>query len=149
MKKGISIVSLGIVLIIFAIITGIVIMASSDYVDETRKAKFVAEYMIVENAINKYYDNNEAYPVKVENDAEAKTTLYISGSADKTQFTTNVSSVSLTLIDVSLLGCDDLTIGLGADDTDYYGVSSTGDVYYIKGFKYNDKVYYKMADSLT
>lgn len=149
MKKGISIVSIGIVLIILTIITGIVIVSSEDYIEEAKKAKFVAEYMLVESAVNKYYDNNQSYPVKLEDGSEVTTSLSISPSADKTQFSTSVSSVSLKVIDLSLLGYDDLTIGLGADSKDYYGVSSTGDVYYIKGIKYKDKLYYKMADNLT
>ena len=67
MKKGISLAAMGIIMIIITIITSVVVINSKSYVDEVKKSKFVTDYMLVESAVKKYYDNNEVYPIKNEN----------------------------------------------------------------------------------
>lgn len=152
MKKGISVASLGIVLIILSVVLGIVVINSNIYFNEVKKTRFVTEYILVEAAINKYYDNSGSYPTKKENNIESLAVLKASNNADEVQFGENFGEalvgIPLKVIDVSLLGYDDLTTGSGNSETDYYGVSEQGDVYYIKGVRYNNKVYYKVTDEL-
>lgn len=152
MKKGISIASLGIALIILSIISGIVVINSREYLNETKKAKFVTEYMLVETAVNKYYDNNGSYPIKKVGGVEETILLVASDDADKVQFGTTYGQasvgISLKVIDVSLLGYDDLTRGSGETDKDYYGISTAGVIYYVQGIRYNNKVYYMVTDAL-
>lgn len=152
MKKGISIVSLGIALIILTVIVGIVVINSKDFVNETKKSKFVTEYMLVETGVRKYYDDNQSYPIKIENETEKKVTFTAATYADLLQFgdkaNTALTGIELKVIDLSLLGFDDLTIGWGKTDTDYYGITDDGDIYYVKGVKYKDFLYYKVTDAL-
>lgn len=144
--------TLGIVLIILTIILSVVVIDSKDYINETRKTKFVTEYMLVETAVKKYYDNNQTYPILLEDETEKKITLSAENYADLSQFGDKVdvalAGMELAVIDLSRLGYDDLTIGLGETTTDYYGMTSDGDIYYVKGVKYKDMVYYKVTDDL-
>lgn len=153
MKKGISIASLGIVLIILSIITGIVVINSNEYVNETKKTKFVTEYMLVDTAVQKYYDNYQEYPSQKRNNVDSTIVLSAADEADATQFGDKFNEalvgLELKVIDVSLLGYDELTLGLGNDEKDFYGVDDDGVLYYIKGVRYNDKVYYLVTDDLT
>ncbi len=152
MKKGISLATMGIIMIIITIITSVVVINSKNYVDEVKKSKFVTDYMLVESAVKKYYDNNEVYPTKNENNKEKTIILYADSEAEETQFGDKLSAassgISLKVVDVSLLGYDEITTGIGSSELDYYGISDDGDVYYVHGFKYKDKVYYKVVDDL-
>lgn len=152
MKKGISIASLGIVLIILSIITGIVVINSNEYVNETKKTKFVTEYMLVQTAVQKYYGNFQEYPIQKQNSVDSTIVLSAADEADVAQFGDKFNEalvgLELKVIDVSLLGYDDLTIGLGNDEKDFYGVDNDGLLYYIKGVRYNDKIYYLVTNEL-
>lgn len=152
MKKGISIASLGIVLIILSILTGIVVVNSKNYIEETKRTKFVTEYMLVETAVKRYYDDNGVYPIQKQNEVESSIVLVASADADETQFGDDFGDalvgISLKVIDISLLGYDDLTTGWGESQTDYYAISNEGEIYYIKGVRYNGKLYYKVSGEL-
>lgn len=152
MKRGISIASLGIALIILSTITGIIVINSKAYLDEAKKSQFVTEYMLIKTAVEKYYDYNGSYPTQKQAGVDKSFNLVASSDADDMQFDDDfaqvVSGINLKIIDASLLGYDDLTIGVGKSETDYYGVSNDGELYYIKGVTYNDKVYYKVCDEL-
>lgn len=152
MKKGISVVTLGIVLVVLNIILGVVVLNSKSYLDETKKTKFVTDYMLVEMAIQKYYDEFQAYPIKLQNGSEAIITLYAKSNSDMSQFGDDynnaISGIELKVINVSALGYDDLTTGSGKSQLDYYGISDAGNLYYVKGMKYKDKMYYMVTDDL-
>ncbi len=152
MKKGISLVTLGIVLIIFSIITSIVVINSTQYFKNAEKSRFVADYMLVETAVRRYYDNNQTYPIKKQNNVDSTIVLVADDEADELQFGDKFGEaligLELTVIDVSLLGYDEVTTGSGDTETDYYGLSNDGTLYYVRGFKYNDKIYYRVTDEL-
>lgn len=152
MKKGVSLVSLGIVLIILSIIMGAVVVNSNEYLKNFEKSRFVSDYMLVESAVEKYYGNNQFYPIKKVNGVDETILLVADEEADELQFGNNIiearEGIELKVIDVSLLGFDSLTTGSGKIETDYYGLSDDGDIYYLKGFKYDEKIYYKVTDDL-
>lgn len=154
MKKGISLTALGIVIIILGLLSAVAVINGKEYIEDVKKSKFLTDYMLVESAVRKYYDENEKYPILTDEKGNNKSkTLVANFSSEKTQFGSYYSNalsrgIKLDLIDIELLGYDELTTGIGRSDNDYYGVYSDGQVYYIKGFKYNNKVYYKVVDEL-
>ena len=152
MKKGISLMALGIIIIVLIMITSVIVIDAKKYTDEVKKTKFVTDYMLVERAVKKYYDDNGEYPIKKENASDKTLTLVADFDAEETQFGQKLSQaksgLNLSIIDVSLLGYDELTTGVGKSEFDYYGIDSDGNLYYINGFEFDGKIYYKVTDNL-
>lgn len=152
MKKGISLTVLGIIIVILTMITSVIVIDAKKYTDEVKKTKFVTDYMLVERAVKKYYDDNGEYPIKKENTSGKTLTLIADIDAEETQFGQNLnkakSGLNLSIIDVSLLGYDELTTGTGKSEFDYYGIDSDGNLYYVNGFEFDEKIYYMATDNL-
>ena len=146
MKRGISVLSLSIVLVIMAIIASVIVVSTRDSIDNLNKVKFVTDYISVESALNKYYSFNDSYPLLDEISITFK-----SGAAE--QFdgeTVTNSTVQLYKLDVASLGLDELVFGNGSKEDDYYAISTeTGEVYYVSGFSYNGNTYYKVTEELN
>lgn len=152
MKKGISLTVLGIIIVILTMITTVIVIDAKKYTDEVKKTKFITDYMLVERAVKKYYDDNRKYPIKKENASDKTLTLIADIDAEETQFGQNLnkakSGLNLSIIDVSLLGYDELTTGTGKSEFDYYGIDSDGNLYYMNGFEFDEKIYYMVTDNL-
>lgn len=152
MKKGISLTVLGIIIMILTMITSVIVIDAKKYTDEVKKTKFITDYMLVERAVKKYYDDNGKYPIKKENASDKTLTLIADIDAEETQFGQNLnkakSGLNLSIIDVSLLGYDELTTGTGKSEFDYYGIDSDGNLYYMNGFEFDEKIYYMVTDNL-
>lgn len=141
MKRGVSLISVSVMIIVISIITAVIIINSTGYFSEISKTKFVTDFMQVQTATEKYYLNKNVYPVLGE------ITLEVAPNAQESQFENEELSgnaIVLQKIDVSLLGIDDLTYGTGIDERDFFAVSqNTNEIYYVAGFRYNEKIYYK------
>ena len=152
MKKGISLTVLGIIIVILTMITTVIVIDAKKYTDELKKTKFVTDYMLVERAVKKYYDDKGEDPIKKENTSNKTLTLIADIDAEETQFGQNLnkakSGLNLSIIDVSLLGYDELTTGTGKSEFDYYGIDSDGNLYYMNGFEFDEKIYYMVTDNL-
>jgi len=146
MKSGISLLSVGVVLVIMAIISSVIVVSTTDSIDNLNKVKFVTDYISVESALDKYYSFNDNYPL-----LDEISITFESGAAD--QFdgeTVTNSTVQLYKLDVATLGLDDLVLGNGDKADDYYAVSTvTGELYYVAGFPYNGSMYYKVTEELN
>lgn len=146
MKKGISVVSLVIVFAIMAIITSVIVISTRDSVDNLNKVKFVTDYISVESAVDKYYSFNGNYPI-----LDKINITFEKNSIDQFEGETITDyTVQLYKLNVEILGIDDLVLGKGNSDKDYYAVSLvTGKIYYVSGFNYNNQVYYKVTKELN
>ncbi|MBR5227812.1 MAG: hypothetical protein IKV94_04150 [Clostridia bacterium] len=146
MKKGISLVSLGIIVVILTIILSVVVITSSDSVNNMHKVRFVTEFIQVETATEKYYINNNIYPGSEKIQVE----FTASESNQFAEETIIDNKVNLLKINLSVLGVDEATYGAGESQEDFYAVSeTTGKVYYVKGFNYQDKIYYRVTEELN
>lgn len=146
MKKGVSLISLGIIVIILGLIASAVIIGSADALKSIDKTKFVTDYMAVEQAVTKYYSTENSYPTS------GTIILSLSGEYDESELegeTIQNGSVTLSKIDLTKLGVEVLTFGVEESADDVFAVSTTtGKVYYVKGFKHKSKMYYTVTDDL-
>lgn len=147
MKKGISILSLAIVIVVMALISSVIIISYEGSANNLNKVRFVTEFMTLESALENYYSMQGNYPVLEE------IILNITDTDDDTQFEGEINSdnkINLYKLDVATLGFDKLNFGMGKSDQDYYAVSLlTGKMYYIPGFEHNNIVYYRVTEELT
>lgn len=148
MKKGVSLVSLVVIIIIMGILAGIVVISGLESTQTINIQTFASEFLSVQNAADEYYKRYEKHPVVTEvllNTSEVD-------AGDLNQFENeNIvdGNISLKIIDISLLGIKDLEYGRFEQTKDVYVLSeNTGKVYYLQGAEYENKVYYTLTDEL-
>lgn len=148
MKKGVSLVSLVVIIIILGILAGIVVVSGLDSAQTINIQTFASELLSVQNATDEYYKRYEKYPVVTEvilNTSEVD-------ASDLNQFENeNIveGKIYFQIIDISLLGIKDLEYGSFEQTKDIYVLSeNTGKVYYLQGAEYENKVYYTLTEEL-
>ena len=135
MKKGITLVTLLITLIVMIVLSTTVVVSGVSAMNNAKKMKFAAELVFMQDTIQNYMRTHEnSLPVK-----------------DGVVAVQNLPEGEYYEIDMSLLGLIDTTYGnkLNADEKDIYVVSKTNnEVYYLKGLKIGNTIYYNLTDEL-
>ncbi len=148
MKKGISLVSLTIVIVIMAILAGVVVITAFSSAEATTLNTFAVEILNIQNAVDEYKLRYDKYPSSIEIEFD----LTKISDKDRKQFdneTIQNSSITFNFIDVSLIGIKDTEFGNGKVTNDIYVLSeTTGRVYYLEGVEYEEDVYYTLTDEL-
>lgn len=148
MKRGITVISLSIVILLLSVVTSMIIYSNSDALKVVNKTKYAIELLDIQTKVDNYYIENGEYP------SVAVVTFDVSRfrEEEKVQITgETVSSNKITLysIDLNLLGIKNTAYGNNKDATDVYAVSlDTGKVYYLKGFEYKKVRYYTLVETL-
>lgn len=134
MKRGITLVTLSAMIVILIIITTTVVFSGSSVINNSKKMKFASELLFMKEAVQNYSNLNEGnLPIK-----------------DIAITSPNLPSGSYKEIDMQLLGMIDTIYGrkLKSDNEDIYVLSSSNEVYYLKGLKIGSKTYYFLDDEL-
>ncbi|MBR6688521.1 MAG: hypothetical protein IKL68_00700 [Clostridia bacterium] len=148
MKKGITVISLSVVILLLAIVTSTVIYTNNDALKITNKTKYAMEFLDVQTKVDNYYLENGKYPSVAEvsfdvSKFKEEEKIQISGE------TVTSNKIKLYSIDLNLLGIKNSLLGNNKSSTDIYAVSEiTGKVYYLKGFSYKKVRYYTLTDEL-
>jgi len=146
MKKGISILSLAIVIVILSIITSTIVVSYSDSINTLNKTTFITEFMTLESAVQNFYEMNNNYPILEEITLTYQNTV-VNEQFEGEDITSN--SISLYKLDIATLGFDNLYLGNGKDDADYYALSmKTGKLYYLNGIIFDNITYYRVTEDL-
>lgn len=148
MKKGITVISLSIVILLLAVVTSTVIYTNSDAIKVTNKTKYAMEILDVQTKVDNYYLENGEYPSV----AEVSFDVSKFREEEKEQITGETvtsNTIKVYSIDLNLLGIKNSLFGNNKSSTDVYAVSkTTGRVYYLKGFSYKKVRYYTLTDDL-
>ena len=151
-KKGMSVIALvGAVAIILILLTTVT-TSGINTAHNAKKIAFGSEIKMIQNSVDTYYSSNNArYPV-TENAYELnfsnassknKKIFQDNEGSDKTSFT--VYEIDYDAIDVS-----DLTYGKKNTEDDIYVISRmSGKVYYLKGLKIGNEIYYTVTDDIN
>ena len=148
MKKGISIVSLVIVIIVMTMLATVVSYSGAEYFKIANINTFTMELVNVQNAVDEYEQKYGKYP-GTEN--YVFDTTNIKGSAIEQFATETVTDNKITFkkIDMSLINMLNLEYGNEKETDDVYVVSeTTGKVYYLLGIEYDKVYYYTLTDML-
>lgn len=144
-KKGITIVSTLITLVVISILAGTVTISTNYIMNDTYKKEFIREYKLVQSATDDYIMRNSG------NIDFEETTLDVSmlELEELQQFSEETivdNKIDMYIVDLEKIGVTSLTYGIKAEDdeTDVYLLSKeTNIVYYQKGFENNDTIYYR------
>lgn len=149
MKKGISMLTLGLTIIILVIVTSVVVVSSKTVISSTIKKSFAEEMYSIKNLVEDYEFKHEEYPVK---DTVITFDLSSISSENVDQFSEENAvnnEIKLYEIDLARVGVDSVNVGNGKTSYDIYAYSlDTNNIYYLKGKKISDKLYYTLTDEL-
>lgn len=150
MKKGISMISLSISLIVIVVLTSAIVISSKPARENSNRTKFVAEVLLIQDGIESYRIKHGTYP----EDGIISMDLSNVSEDAKVQFEgeqIEENQISLYLINFEKIGIKDKEFGNNDDgqNLDVYAFSKeTNKVYYIKGIKYEGNIYYTLTEKL-
>ncbi len=148
MKKGISLVSVIISIVVMTILATVVVTTGIDSFGSANVNAFATEILNIQTAVNEYYYRYNAYPVGT------ITAINVSSMTERelAQFNGETivnNNITLKLVDLSLIGINDTKYGKQEYSTDVYAISEqTGRVYYLAGIEYEGVVYYTPTEYL-
>ena len=148
MKKGISLVSLTVVIIVLVILAGIVVIKGIDSAKIATVNQFAIEMLNIQTAVDEYHYRNNKYPVTTD---IVFSTANINESSLNQFDSENIvdNQITLKLIDLSLIGIKDSEFGKNEGEQDVYALSdTTGKIYYLAGIEYKGKIYYCLTNEL-
>ena len=148
MKRGISLVSLTVTMVVLIILLTTVTISGFRVFNNNKKVIFATEINMVQSAVDTYRTNNKG---KLPTDAEveldiSQVTSNAIGQFNNEDVVGNI--VKLKRINYDLIDISSLKYGSN-DDLDSYLVSEkTGIVYYAKGLQIGQMTYYTLTDDL-
>lgn len=147
MKRGISLISLVIVIIVMVIIAGIIVVSGFSSIQTTKINTFALEILNIQDSVSDYYFRYEKYPLARDY------TLNISNIESESLYQFDEETIidnvmSFKVVDLSLLGINDTEFGKDEGNDVYVLSEKTGKVYYINGIEYDGTVYYTLTDEL-
>lgn len=158
MKKGITLTSLVIVIVIMSILASTVVYFSIDSLKVEEKSRFGIEILNIQNEVDKYFYEYGVYPV----DGEVTFNLSNVKDVDLYQFDGEVKEnnvIKFGIINLDLIGINKTDFGkngskgvlknASSSNIDVYAVSeTTGRVYYLKGVVFEDNTFYTLDSKL-
>lgn len=150
MKKGITVVTISIIVVIIITLLGTITVGSYNSIQNGKKLTFALEISSIQEEVDRYEGTSaDDYPIT---GTEYVVDLSNISTGNIDQFddeTKDGNNVKLYEIDLSLLGIDDTQFGNKQTDKDIYLLSlDTGRVYYLEGLTYRDKTYYTLTQDL-
>ena len=152
MRRGITVTSAAVMVVIILILLGIVSITSYNSIQNANKLVFAIEIAEIQEEVTSYYKDSMdgIYPLseKVYTvDVSQVTTDSISQFDLETKDVNG--QITLYEIDLTTIGITDTTFGNKENEKDVYVVSiETGKVYYLDGLKVSDKTYYTLTEDL-
>ena len=147
-KKGVTVVSILIIVVVIAILSSSVVISTKLITDYTYKKEFKNEYYLIKSAVNDYIMRNSG----IIDFEETKIDLNLVENDSLKQFdgeTVVNNKIDAYIVDLDKIGIKNATYGnkLNGNTEDVYVVTKDKQsVYYKKGFKNSDSVYYKAVE---
>ena len=150
MKKGITLISLMVTIILMVIITTVVVISGSNIKDTTYIKSFATEMFSVKELVKDYEFMYDKYPVK---DETIELDLNLVPAECRSQFEGEDvinNKISFLKLDYAKTGIRELNRGMGKlSDLDIYVYSvKTNKIYYLQGEKIDNYTYYTLTAKL-
>lgn len=151
-KSGISLIVLVLTIAIMLILSTVITVSAGNIVENVKKEQFAKEIYEVQNVVDKYKFENNDYPYIYNENEKKQITINIQDSIEQFQDEEIIDNfVTLYQINLPEAGIENLSRGVEKEGEvkDVYAFSSkTGKIYYIKGIKIGDEVYYTLTEDL-
>ncbi len=147
-KFGISLASVMIATLLIILLTTTITISINKVVENADKISFVSEISSIQKSVTSYYMVNKEYPILSDSiimditNIKEKDIFYNEEIID--------NKIILNKIDYNKINYVSLKYGNNLDESDLYGISLvTGKVYYVKGIKFGNNIYYTLSDELN
>lgn len=147
-KFGISLASVMIATLLIILLTTTITISINKVLENADKISFASEISSIQKSVTSYYMVNKEYPILSDSiimditNIKEKDIFYNEEIID--------NKIILNKIDYNKISYVSLKYGNNLDESDLYGVSlSTGKVYYVKGIKFGNNIYYTLSDELN
>lgn len=149
-KRGISVAALSVAAIVIIALASVITISLTGNYNDAKKIEFAQELNMIKIAVDNYYYKNGSYPIS---DKQLNISN-LSQELKQTQFYDEKEvngSYMFYVIDSNLINISSLKYGKGIDGLyDSYVVSvETGNVYYAKGIKIGNEIYYTLNKELS
>jgi len=149
MKKGITLLTVVITVLIMSILVGVTVDYSLDTIKASKMGEFALEIIDIQNKVDRYYIDYNQYPVST----EVKFGLQGMSSFEISQFAGEEivnDNVTLYYLDYTKLGITKRIFGNNNTSLDAYAVSQvTGKVYYLQGIEQEGERHYTINEKLN
>ena len=143
-KKGITLVSMLLIVVVISIVSGVVTISVKHILDNTDKKEFFSEYNLVKSYTGDYILRNSG---KIDFDEIQfdLTNIEVKYTNQFAEETIVSNKIDMYIIDLEEIGVYNATYGTGENGVDdvYLVSKNTNNVYYMKGFNSGEFVYYK------
>jgi len=151
-KKGVTLLTMAIAIIILAIIAGTVIFNTVDLVGKTEMSKFSEELKLIEDKIEEYYVLNGVYPLLTETTYSATQVTMLNTSGNRQILTEEIEknhdeASTFYLIDYAKIQVELLERGVESTSDDIYlFAKETNTAYYLKGVEIENEIYFSLIN---
>lgn len=152
MKKGITALTVVIMLVIIIVLAGTITINSYNSIQSANKLTFSLEISniqeevtryIKESASDEYPTGGNVYTVDLSDVTDTAVTQFDEEPKDSN------NQITLYEVDLTAIGIDDTEFGNKESEKDVYVLSKeTGIVYYLEGVKYDGMTYYTLIEDL-
>lgn len=150
-KKGISVVSLSVTIVVLLVIVSSISISITYSISNAKKLTFAKEIYNIQSIVREYIQKENVLPVTEEAIKIKPSDLEQFGGEDFIDENVFLNIIDLTELDIKNTNYGNKQIGGTNEEKakDVYAVSQTsGKVYYIAGFKHEDKTYYTLTEDL-
>ncbi len=153
MKKGITTVSVFIMVAIIVFLLGTITVSTYSTIQNAKKIAFALEISSIQEEVDRYVKEYGNDTLPISDNVYTLDLSDVTGSDNVQQFTEETKNANneiiLYEIDLSTLGIDYTEYGNKDNEKDVYVVSKeTNNVYYLAGLKAGDKTYYTLTQDL-
>lgn len=152
-KDGVSLIALVVIVIVMGMLLSIAVVSTKGMLQETEARKFASELKQLEYLVkqNRILNDNKSL-----NFTERTLTISNLTAEQRAQMSEEIADgatqITLYELDFDAIDADDTTYGKkeNDDENDVYVVSyTTGKVYYLKGFDWEEVTYYTLTEELN
>ncbi|MDO4283124.1 MAG: hypothetical protein Q4D02_05735 [Clostridia bacterium] len=157
-KRGVTLTVLAITIVIMVILASTVIINIGDSVTDTKKTTYATDLKTIEDAVSMYYIQNNKMPSDEEALSEQEI-LNLSGNENMTLLREelslngddheNLNLGSFYKVDLSKIGIEGASKGLGTGNDIYVVSYSSLKVYYLAGLNADGTKYFSLSSKLT
>lgn len=141
MKKGISLITISVLVLVLLILVSVIGVSVTRSYNEAKKLEVLTELNMLQTAVENYKATYGTLPIT--NEVYELSELPESIRNEQFQEETEDDEYSFYAINYDLINIQSLKYGNGTTKDDKYVVSSlTGKVYYVKGVKVGENIYY-------
>lgn len=147
-KFGISLASVMIATLLIILLTTTITISINKVLENADKISFASEISSIQKSVTSYYMVNKEYPILSDSIIMDITSIKEKDIFYNEEIIDN--KIILNKIDYNKISYVSLKYGNNLDESDLYGISLvTGKVYYVKGIKFENKIYYTLNDELN